>query len=108
VALKGRNARSWNPNDRVERIRNEIYIINQISHPNIIHTHRVVESDDQAGIMMESSISIIYLQTFRAIMSVPNFNKHNTVHGQITLDDVFPDKRQPRELEDLGFAHLWQ
>jgi serine/threonine protein kinase len=121
VALKVMNTKQCLEDGGLIDLEQELNIINRISHPNIVHTHHIIQEGDLIVIAMEycpdnlvdwitkgpriSEYAALYSfhQIARAIQYLHELNIY---HGDIKLDNILMDEEYIPKLADIGYASM--
>ena len=114
---------SGNPNadnkEGIKKIRDEITIMKQLQHPNIIQIYGTMESESEIMIIMEHLEGQIYPSTYpqkpiplrklkRYIVGITNglqfLHEKHIVHRDIKPDNILLDKKDNVKLADFGVS----
>lgn len=124
VAIKLIRRENLNTNpSRLPKIYREISILSQLSHPNIVRLHEMVETDRQIGIILEYASGgelFDYILTHRYLKDGPArrlfaqlvsgvgyLHKKGIVHRDLKLENLLLDRNRNIIITDFGFANTF-
>ncbi|KAL3469652.1 serine/threonine protein kinase [Aspergillus californicus] len=123
IKLIRRDTLGTNPN-RLPKIYREIAILRDLSHPNIVRLHEMVETDRHIGIIMEYAsggelfdhiLRNRYLKDNAArrlfaqlVSGVGYLHKKGIVHRDLKLENLLLDRNRNIIITDFGFANTFE
>jgi protein-serine/threonine kinase len=122
IKLIRRENLSSNPS-RLPKIYREISILGELSHPNIVRLHKIVETERQIGIILEYAsggelfdyiLKHRYLKDNAArrlfaqlVSGVGYLHKKGIVHRDLKLENLLLDQNRNIIITDFGFANTF-
>ncbi|KAL2824156.1 hypothetical protein BDW59DRAFT_88891 [Aspergillus cavernicola] len=123
IKLIRRDSLGSNPT-RLPKIYREISILRELSHPNIVRLHEMVETDRHIGIIMEYAsggelfdhiLRNRYLKDNAArrlfaqlVSGVGYLHKKGIVHRDLKLENLLLDRNRNIIITDFGFANTFE